>query len=637
MYIGLRSILILKRVPNLDPPSLTINQFDVFNKTIYKPLALADRFNVAFPNNRIPNGYIDKTKTRLGITYTCFHDERDSISVIPSVPIIDDALLNYPYLNLFEVKTKVTPKMIADYLESDAQYKRLVTTPESFEKIIFAAMSIGKLQWLYDCFFLYLDEIHCYATEAFRDDILKPFDYEHNYVYKFKNRAMGTATTFRYSDPRIQNQQQYKMTYTEKFGKITIINNYNPQAVIHHMLTNPDMFPGNVYIFFNSVKMMGQIIKAAGISNVNVYCRHDERNMGNLEDCKVFFKEKPLKEEYQKFNFFSCRYNEGWDLKDDSTATIILLTDVRIPHSLIGIPFKGYQAVGRLQVQPHTIYHITNNFCKTGMRSFEAIQEKCIYNANKQISYYNEHIAACANDNMDDDGRLATLIKQFAGYENGVAKLYHMGVDQVICAEYCKEHYSNIYTIKETWETLNYETEFKVIDLDPVVRAKHSKEQINKQVIDCFELWKYNPGQYEYGIAEEIITKYKLEFAPLYEAYLVLGADELLKLNYNDKAMKTALIQTSNNNSEVKLRLALIEEFRVGSRYTKKYMKDRLQQLFNSLGIKKPNGCIEVATAEKLYKLGLFELEGCKTDDGTGKLVHAFEVTRVNYCVTEAT
>ncbi|MBB6129872.1 DEAD/DEAH box helicase family protein, partial [Mucilaginibacter lappiensis] len=317
----------------------------MFKETIYKTLALGDRFNVAFPDKRIPNGYIDKTKTRIGITYTCFHDDRDSISIIPSVPIIEDALLNYPYLKLFEVKKKVTPEMIAEYLESDVQYKRIVTTPESFGKIISAAISIGKLQRLYETFFLYLDEAHCYASEAFRDDILIPFDYEHDYVYKFENMAMGTATSFQFSDPRIKNLSRYKMIYKEKFGKITIVNNYNPQAVMHQMLTNPDLFPGNVHIFFNSVTMIGQVIKVADISNVNIYCRDDERNMANLQDTSVFFKDRPREGEFQKFNFYSCRYNEGWDLKDDSTATIILLTDVRVPNSLIGIPFKGYQAV----------------------------------------------------------------------------------------------------------------------------------------------------------------------------------------------------------------------------------------------------------------------------------------------------
>lgn len=602
----------------------------MFKETIYTPLALGDRFNVAFPDNRIPNGYIDKTKTRIGITYTGFHDDRNSISIIPSVPIIEDALANYPYLNLFEIKHKVTPVMIAEYLQSNAKYKRIVTTPESFGKIITATKNIGKLQWLYDESFLYLDEVHCYATEAFRDDILIPFDFEYDYVWKFKNMAMGTATSFKFSDPRIKNMQQYKITYKEKFGKITIVNNYSPQAIIHQMLTHPDMFPGNVHIFFNSVTVAGEVIRAAGISNVNIYCRDDERNMGNLQDASVFFKDKPIEGDFQKFNFYSCRYNEGWDLKDEKTATIILLTDVRIPHSLIGIPFKGFQAVGQLKVTPHQIYHITNNHGKGNMKSFESIQQKHLYNAANYIALYNKHIADCKQDNIEDDGKLK-LIKSYTGFKNDIAELYYMGLDQDICAEFCKEHYNNVNIIKETWESLNYDAEIKVFDLEPIVRIKKTQEEINQQVIEHFETWRINPDQYEYGIAETTISKYKIEFAPLYEAYIILGADEIKNLGYNDKAMKTALIETSNKNAEAKIRLMLIDKFKIGNRYTKKYMKEKLQELYDLRGIKKPNGKREIATAEKLNALGLFQLNECKLDDESGKKAHGYEIIGINF------
>ena len=60
-------------------------------------------FNTAFSDQRIPNGFIDKTKTRIGITYTNLHDTRNTITVIPSVAIIQDAMLNYQDLNLFAV------------------------------------------------------------------------------------------------------------------------------------------------------------------------------------------------------------------------------------------------------------------------------------------------------------------------------------------------------------------------------------------------------------------------------------------------------------------------------------------------------------------------------------------------------
>jgi hypothetical protein len=262
----------------------------MLKETIYKELELGDRFNVAFPDERIPNGFIDKTKTRVGITYTNFHDTRHTITAIPSTAIIEDALNDYPYLDLFPVWVGVTPKQIEEYLKRDIPYKRLVTTPESFGKIITAAFNIGKLDWLYKNVFLYLDEVHCYATEAFRQDILNPF----KYIKSFDNFAMGSATPFRFSDPWIMELQHYKILYKDKFGKISIVESHNPKAVLHYMLTHPEMFPGKVHIFFNSVTEMGEAIRAAGITDVNVYCRFDERNMINLEDERIYFKSIPV-------------------------------------------------------------------------------------------------------------------------------------------------------------------------------------------------------------------------------------------------------------------------------------------------------------------------------------------------------
>ncbi len=82
----------------------------MLKETKYTDMKIGDRFNVAFPDERIPNGFIDKSKTRVGITYTNFHDKRHSITVIPSEPIIEEAVEEYAYLNLFDVRGKITPE-----------------------------------------------------------------------------------------------------------------------------------------------------------------------------------------------------------------------------------------------------------------------------------------------------------------------------------------------------------------------------------------------------------------------------------------------------------------------------------------------------------------------------------------------
>jgi hypothetical protein len=607
----------------------------LYKETIYINLKLTDNFEVAFPDKRVPNGFIDKTKTRLGITYTNFHDKRHGISVIPSTTIIKNALRDYPYLELFDIQGGVTPDMIADYLNSDAEYKRLVTTPDSFNKIIAAAVINNQLQWLYDNFFLYLDEVHCYVVEGFRENILIPFD--EDLIWDFKDMAMGTASSFPFSDPRILALPRYKILFKEKFGKITIVNDHNPKAVLHHMLTNPTMFPGNVYIFYPSVTATGEAIRLAGATDVNVYCRDELRNLKNLQEASVFHKDEPIKEDYKKFNFFTTRYNEGWNLDDDETATIVLVTDVHQPHTMIGIPYKGYQAAGRLKVTPHRIYHVTNNLGKGSMKTFEEIQSPALFNATNQIKYHNHHIKDCVKSNTADDGKTSAMVKPFSklGIDNKTIR-YPMKHDQLICTEWCREHYNSINSIKETWESINYNTEIKYFNLEPIIKVKKSSEEINMQIVERLEEYKANKDFYEYGLVAETIKDYEKECPILFEAYEILGADEVRELNYNNKAMKAKLIQTSNKNAETRLRLLLIDEYQLGERYIRKDMKNKLQELYDKLGIRKADGKRELATVEKLKELGLFELHECKKEDDAGNLKPAYEITKLNFIVKDA-
>jgi hypothetical protein len=526
----------------------------------------------------------------------------------------------------------VTSDDVAVYLQSNAEYKRLVTTPESFGKIISAAIKIGKLKWLFEEVFLYHDEYHCYASDAFRKDILTPFN--NDWAWRFANYAFGSATPFDYSDPRFAKLSRYKLIYREKFGMITIVNNSNPKAALHYMLMHPEMFPGKVYIFFNSVTEIGEAVRSANITDLNIYCRQDERNMVNLDDASIYFKYQPLKDEYKKFNFFSCRYNEGWDLKDDDSATLILVTDVCIPHSLIGIPFKGFQAVGRLKVTPNKIYHITNNFGQEGMKSFKDIQANCIYNSTKHIDAYNRHRADCISDNMEDDDKLKGLVTPFAVFDNqAIASLDYMRNDQLIYAKYCKEHYNSIRSIRQTWHSLNYTTEVQKFDLTPIERSKKTSAEINKQLVDQYKEWKANPDEYIYGVADKTIARYKVEFALLFQAIEILGIDEIERLEYNDQAMKTALINKSNQNAEAKLRLRLIDTFKLDQRYSKKEIKQMLQTIYTELQILNDKGTIKKATAEQLNEFGLFKLDECKI---AGSSAHGFAVTKLYYSLGQA-
>ncbi|MET3980404.1 hypothetical protein ABIB62_003005 [Mucilaginibacter sp. UYP25] len=612
----------------------------MYKPIVNKPLNIGDRFNVAFPDGIPLNSNVDKSKTALGITYAEMMAPRNSILALSSVPIIEDKYnsKDYAHIQPFKIIKGVTSGMIANELlrEDGYKYKKLLVTPESFPKIIEAAKSIRKLKWLYNDFFLFLDESHCYAVEAFREDILNPF----KFIEHFKNVSMGSATPFPYSHPRFNRLENYKITYKEKFGVVTLINNEHPQSVMMHFIKNPDMFPGRVHVFFASVTATAKLINTSGITEVMVACNCDKKNMVNLGEAIKYYVEQPSEKDFKKFNFYTSRYNEGWDLIDDSTATMIFLTDKAIPHTLGGIQFKGFQCVGRLRSKPdnkpNKIYHITNNLELGDMKSIEEIQKIRLYNANAHIRQFNEHKIACKNDGQVDLELLLPVIKNYTDLNNGKAYLNLDKLDQQSCAQYCRETYNNAETIKSAWEKCNYDVEEIKFSIPVIVHERKSSATINKEIVDHIKELRINPSAYIFDNAANLLKHYRQDYNILIDAIELLGIEKIEQLKYSNNDMKAQLIEQSNKNVDAQLRLLIGNTFDLNGEYTNKEIKVKLQGLYDQLNIRKPDGSRKIAKASDLNNFNMFELDEGKVKDEKGKWQHGLKVLRINYTIANA-
>jgi hypothetical protein len=576
------------------------------NETI--ELKLDDKFEDAFPDKLIPsNCYLDKSKTGLGMTYAEFHADRHSIIVIPYTSVIELKVKEYKYKMPLKIINEVTIEDVKKYLENDVEFKKIVTTPEGFKKIIDAANSINKIDWLYTQFFCLLDEAHCYAVDAFRKYILMPFDY----FWEFTNKALGTATYFPYSDPRFSQLKLIKIKYDEPFGKITIINHSDPKTVLHDFLINPDQFPGNVHIFYNSVKEMEKVVRLAGISDLNIYCREEDRNLKKLGELAAHFRHEPNAADYKKFNFYSARYYDGWDLFDNDTATIILVTDIKVPHSLVGIPYNAFQAVGRLRkVTPHNIYHVTNNFVKTAIevRSFDHISKNWYYQAFNHTEYYNNFKAKCKKDGMEEKQETWRLANRHCKFDfiTTNATVYPMKVDQHICEEYSNEGYANIDTIQQQWKNMNYEVQVVQNDLDKLITKGESKAVINRRVIAMIEEFRDHPDKYLYTKANTTITTLKDSYGDLFSFYTLFGKQKLEEIKYCENDIKRALAKFSNDNHNVLLKQMVLEAFKPDVPYTNQQIKQMLDDIYHEIGIVNADGKRKKPTATDLEELNLF-------------------------------
>jgi len=596
-----------------------------------------DPFN---PNGLIPiNSIIDKGFFMgFGLTYSEFRALRHSFIAIPCTPTIDDKFEEHPDmfpLRVYGELTKEKMQEIKDYLLNDEiKYKKIVVTPESFWKVIEAADQIGKKQWLYDEFFCFLDEFHCYACDAFRKDILTPF----TYFWEFKKKAMGSATPYPFSDPRFKRLDYYKLRFNESLGTVRIVHEDDTLAVLKYLLSHPELFPGKVHIFFGSVTATGKVVNDLSLTNVRIFCSDTDINFENLGGSGKYFRESIRGADFAKFNFYTGRYNEGCDLRDDASATMILVTDVNIPHTMVGINYRGVQALGRLRLnagqQPHQMIHITNTkeVVKTDRSK---IEENVIYCAEQHIDQYNSFNKLRINNGMQDILDMGKFVEKVSDIEDGTAVISHNKIDQIVYAKALTLQYHDIETVHGVWQSCNRTTEVAKFGLSKIKHARRPDQDINRDVIGKLLAYKQSPQLYPFGKAERDLKKLEDKHSILFQTYLIFGLEEVERLSYDNNKMKAALVARSNENQDAKLRKMVADKIKVGE-YTKKEIKDILQIIYDTLEIKKPNGKREIANAKQLERLKMFEIEIFKGDSGNGTRIDKIKIVKALYILKQA-
>lgn len=147
--------------------------------------------------NEIPSDCIlSKRIPGCGATTLELNTDRNSIIIVPNVPVILSKCSKYP--NLLGVYEGVKLNRVVEYIASNAICK-IMTTPESFCKVKFACEKLGIN--IYADFFLLMDECHQLITDVdYRIDIVMPM----NDFFMFKRKALVSATPIGFSDPRFE-------------------------------------------------------------------------------------------------------------------------------------------------------------------------------------------------------------------------------------------------------------------------------------------------------------------------------------------------------------------------------------------------------------------------------------------------
>jgi|GEM_PF-161751 len=277
------------------------------------------------PNNAI----IHKTITGFGATTTEIKAKRNSVLVLPNVATIQNKYEghendNGPY-TVFAVYEGVTDKQIAEYLKSNKGFKKILSTPESLNKVR-KAFEQAKVNGTSD-FFILIDEEHKYIQDnGYRPQIVKAMDY----FFKFVNKAMISSTPIKPSDPRFAEFKSIKLQPTYDYAKpVELLYHNNLLFALNNVFKkNPDI---KQCVFLNSLDGIANIIKMLGISDsATIFCSKAGakylKKLSQSEGCFFNAYDRFDAAVMKQYNFFTSSLFNGLDIILDEPPMISMIS-----------------------------------------------------------------------------------------------------------------------------------------------------------------------------------------------------------------------------------------------------------------------------------------------------------------------
>lgn len=281
------------------------------------------------------NVYLNKTTTGCGATHLCLTNSVDYVVLVPYISLIDNKLEELD--NIFPVYGKVPVSKIVDYLESSKPVNKIMSTYDSFHKVVAALEETGLIGNFKVC----LDEAHSLISLSKIKG--KVFEYFYNNFRKFKSFVFVTATPNdsdllpdEISDvpfTRVVWENAVSVNIKEKHVEtVAECNSLVVEVCKQHLLGEVD---GNAYIFYNSVHEIITVIKKLkkmdgfNAHSVNIFCANNDRNNHKIANqLGVRFLKGNLND-YKKINFLTSTTYEGCDINDPVGKTYIVVSSKR--------------------------------------------------------------------------------------------------------------------------------------------------------------------------------------------------------------------------------------------------------------------------------------------------------------------
>ena len=513
-----------------------------------------------------------------GATTLELKTDRNSIIIVPNVPVIQSKAKKKPYpMGVYE---DISVSDVVAYLKENSQYK-IMTTPESFGKIKVACEKCGIN--IYSEFFLLMDECHQLVKDVdYRNFIVLPMaDF-----FKFKNKAMVSATPLGFSDPRLKIFETLEVRADYDYQQeITVINAYNTTKAIGEYLESHQN--GTVCFFVNSITQIYSIMRHFKLlEDSTVYCA--PKSVTKLKEGYDFtnaYKEWSA-ETMKRYNFFTGRFFSAFDLELTYKPDLVMITDPYLsPYTMLDVDTDCIQICGRFRKGVNSathIYRVNPDICVKSKEQVEQDIHDLEIGYNTLRRYYKNA------DNREDRMAFGQVIDihPFRKYLYSDLTKNWFRIDCKVNEVLVEGKYKSELTVTDWYNDCHYFTptfeECNSNENDEkmeIIMSAHTIRDKRKKIVEIL-------SQFEQPLSEnafDFINKIRKIDPFIVEAFELLGIKGIEEQNYNQQKINEKIIMKQRRgNRGVRL---IKNSFKAGNSYTNDYIKDELTRIFDMLQI----------------------------------------------------
>ena len=574
------------------------------------------------------NAIIKKTLPGIGATYCEIVSKRNSIIVEPNVPVIEGKMKKHP--SLLGVIEGINTEHVVDYLKGDVEYKKIITTPESYHKVRRAFKQRGIKY--FDEYFLLIDE----CERMYQDiDYRKTIDAPMEDFWKFKKRSFISATPIPVY-PKAFKENRFKILNINPdfwyHQHITIYHTRNVLATVKELLSEVLKDKSKIedcYCYFiNSADMIHCIIKDLDIKDIsNIYCA-EGKTADKLKSFNYENVYSSLDHQLNSFNFFTSRFYSAVDIEIDLKPHVVIVTDVKFAQQSMVFPdTDAIQIAGRFRNGIKSMTHITN--------TDETIQVKSLVKAYREIQD-----ARKAYDQLGILYKTATTKHQKAVFKQAMEKVdfanyltsdgelnwfrvLNSVLDQMLVNTYHDRIILQFgyFQSKYFYSGLKDYTSHRFEDNRHFRRSGTTKLERRKEIIESLE-----------GVDMTVIDDkvrnlewIKNEDPLIYAAIIDLGIEYIKEVNYREKDLWLAVIKKAAEKGETNHPTldAIVNIFKVNFNYHESEAKVLLQEIYDEYDLE--------VTAKATDLEDYFELSPRKTVFKNGKYAKGFTIIKSKF------